>query len=1468
MFKLKLIQKLKRVGQRRKSQLRRIIMGKNWRQAAVRFGCLVVVGVLLFSFILKPPKTQAEILSQGPNSASATGDCTNDTGIGTLAWTSPGNAFSDNTTYATRTVDGTTSNYIKCVNYGFSVPSSATIVGVIVGVERSSDSTGNGGSNDAAMRLVKGGTIGTVDRATTTIYTTGDVSEDHGSTTDLWGVTLSASDVNGSTFGAAFAATKPNAAGPAHTISVDHIRITVYYENHSKISTTGYIWENDDEDQAYGDVFDENSQQAAGNTSITSVEQGERMTLRMQIKNTGNSSVNSNLGLFYDRNDGIWSKVRQVTTATTSAGSGCAINTWICTSIDTSNDVGQYSSIAIDPSGNPWISYYEAASTSCDDSPTTECSLRVARYLGGATTGTGCAVNTWDCTTIDNPISTFNLGLYTSIAINAEGNPYVSYQDNSQGDLRFAYYLGGATTGTGCAVNTWSCQSIDTANSVGRYTSIAFDSSGNPWISYVDGSPNFKTRIARYHGGTSGTGCAITAWTCTTIAGGNIGVYTSINFDPVGNAWVSFYTNSVLRTAQYLAGATTGTGCDVTTWTCTTVDSGTDNGEYSSLAFDPAGNPWVSYRDANNLNLQVAHYLGGATTGTGCDVNTWTCTDVDTANNVGDFTSIAIDPSGNPWVSYYDAGSNLNLRVARYLGGATNGTGCAVNTWTCAALDTTDDVGKYSSIAFDNRGQPWISYYDLTGGNLRVAQIARKGEITMSASQAAQGGNNINESHTDMSSVSDTTNRDDADCSGGGTWNNGRAAIGEEISNLGLPDGSSTAQCTEIAFVIDTSQAVSGTTYRFVVSTKDGWRSDKGIWRGAISNDQYPTLTIESSTTKRFTKDIHPKMTDCTDTSWGCELLSTTGWSNDTSIAIDADGNPWMALYDSTNTSLRVSRYLGGATTGTGCTTNTWTCTEVVATGNVGGYPSIAIAPDGNPWISYYDDSSFELKLAQYLGGATTGTGCDVNTWRCTVIDTTGTVGDHSYLVFNNRGMAWISYYSGGSSHDLKVARYVGSGGTGCALTSWTCQNIDTSNQVGLYTAIALDANGNPWISYHETALTSCDNSPTTECSLKVAQYLGGATSGTGCAVNTWTCTIIDNPTGTGDFGDTTSITIDASDKVWISYLDVVGGYAKVAEYLNGATTGTGCAINTWTCYNVGTLGGGRPRIALDITGTPWLAYYRAGTDFDVYVARYLNGATTGTGCEVNTWSCSVLFTTGSSGNGTSIAFDRSGAPWVGFRNNSNGNLWIARMHLPPKNLRASPVNNYSNPNASRSDGRYHLTSGYSPRSTSTCAGVSDFLGLCGVAADDSNFDSITATNGRPMFTFALKNNSPASIPTITWIGRSNIAPNTATTTGDIVMEVYNFTTKTWDNLATDSASSNCSTADCTISAAVNNAQQQIYYEAIGTDFWLNVRVWQYENTSAETLKTDYFGVTFENTGSQIRHGTRFLNGLESGFDL
>jgi hypothetical protein len=1167
----------------------------------------------------------------------------------------------------------------------------------------------------------------------------------------------------------------------------------------SRLTQESFIFENDDEDQTSGDAVDENTQQGARNVALTGVKKGERLTARMQITNTGDAAIDPrNLGLFYDRNDGIWSKVRSQTPPVTGTGN-CTSTNFDCTTVDGSGIVaGQYTSTAIDPSGNPWVSYLDSSNGD----------LKVARYMGSG--GSGCASTAWSCSAVD---TTGSVGQYTSMGFDAGGTGWISFVDNTNGAIKVAKFVGSG--GTGCATAAWACTSVYSTASGVDWTSIAFDSSGNPWVSFREAALVRDLKVARYVG-SGGTGCASVAWTCTTVDSTNeVGEYTSIAFDPAGDAWISYYdgTNSDLRVARYVGSG--GTGCASTAWTCTAVDTSATYGLWTSIAFDPTGAPWISYYDSGNSDLRIARYLGSG--GTGCASAAWTCTTADTAG--GEYTSIAFDPSGSAWVSFRDAAGGL--RRARYVG--SGGTGCSSTAWTCAIVDSDSDAGYYTSLAFGPGGEAWIGYYNNSAQDLRVANLAfRGGEIVTSAGAAGKAGDPLNESHADMTSVSDASNRDDADCvTGGASWNNGKWFDSEEGSGVNLPAGNVTPQCTEVAFTIDTSQAVAGRTYRLLLSTNDGWRQDKGRWRGpvAVSSGAYPSLTIESSTTMRASKDSQLKMANCAAAGWGCSAIDTTGdvgrW---TSLAFDRSGNPWISYRDNTNNDLLVAQYVVSG--GTGCFSTAWKCTPVDTGGSVGNYTWIAFDHNDIPWVSYLDVTNNDLKVATFVGSG--GSGCASTAWTCTKVETTNAVGNYSHIAFDASGNPWISYYDS-TNLDLRVAQYVGSGGIGCASTAWTCMAVETTGDVGHYAMIAFDATGSPWVSYYDNTLKD----------LRVARYVGSG--GTGCASAAWTCTTVETA---GDIGHYAMIAFDVSGIGWISYLDNTNFDLKIARYVGSG--GTGCASTAWTCSAVDSAGdvGYYSSIEFDSAGNPWISYIY-NTTTDLKVARYVGSA--GTGCASAAWTCAAVDTANAVGYFTTIAFDAAGNPWVTYFDNTNFDLRVAKPHLPSAKPSTDTKIAYPGRSAGDGDGLYRLDWGDPPRGSPPCNATPNNQGYCAIRADDGDYDSMAGkANERPDYVVASDFAINSSAPSATWVGQSNVAPSTRA----VVMEVYRFgTTNNWEALspyATDTCASAGASTDCTITDSPSGPAAE-YFESIGSTYRAYFRIYQTEGATAETLSTDCF---------------------------
>ena len=162
--------------------------------------------------------------TSGPNNPGTTGD---DASIGTVAWASTANIASSNNVYATASLDAATSHYITATNFGFAIPTGATINGVTAEVERSYSGAGTT-MRDESVKLIKGGTIQGTDKSGFVGFGFGDSYQSFGGAADLWGLTLTPGDVNASNFGVAYAGREMSGGG-ARTLQCDHMRITITY---------------------------------------------------------------------------------------------------------------------------------------------------------------------------------------------------------------------------------------------------------------------------------------------------------------------------------------------------------------------------------------------------------------------------------------------------------------------------------------------------------------------------------------------------------------------------------------------------------------------------------------------------------------------------------------------------------------------------------------------------------------------------------------------------------------------------------------------------------------------------------------------------------------------------------------------------------------------------------------------------------------------------------------------------------------------------------------------------------------------------------------------------------------------------------------------------------------------------------------------------------------------------------------
>jgi hypothetical protein len=286
---------------------------------------------------------------------------------------------------------------------------------------------------------------------------------------------------------------------------------------------------------------------------------------------------------------------------------------WTIMIVDSTGDVGQYSSIALDSSGDEHISYYD----------TTNGDLKYASRAWITP-----YVSIWLTEVVD---STKTVGMYSSLAIDSYDNPHISYYDATNGDLKYAEWTGSA----------WDIQEVDKTGDVGKYTSLTVTSTGSPHISYYD-ETNDDLKYAYYRI------LPIPAqWVIETVdSTGSVGWDTSIALTSGNQPRISYYdqSNGALKYAsRNILGS----------WSAKTVDDTGAVGWYTSLALGSGDKPRISYYDIGNTDLKYAALYDDG----------WNLETVDKTGIVGQYSSLALDSDDSLHISYFDS-TNGDLKYA------------------------------------------------------------------------------------------------------------------------------------------------------------------------------------------------------------------------------------------------------------------------------------------------------------------------------------------------------------------------------------------------------------------------------------------------------------------------------------------------------------------------------------------------------------------------------------------------------------------------------------------------------------------------------------------------------------------------------------------------------------------------------------------------------------------------------------
>jgi hypothetical protein len=332
----------------------------------------------------------------------------------------------------------------------------------------------------------------------------------------------------------------------------------------------------------------------------------------------------------------------------------------------------------------------------------------------------------WTTEVVD---SNGDVGQYCSLVLTGSDNPEIAYYNATGGDLKIAGWTG----------SSWNVNPLPSANDVGSYVSQTRNSATTiKFVCTYDATNHdiiYMNSLGHYG---------------VVDSSGDVGQYASIAVSSVTGALAISYYNASSGDLKVAVNAS-GSG-----WINKTVDSVGDVGLYTNIVFQGANDTIsVLYYDATNHALKTAYQWGGTVpwltmtmdedpplgdlgkwssqTTNGWDwyasyydqtngalrVMYWTDLGAssglvvpDSVGDVGQYTSIGVNSTGRVFVSYYDV-TNGNLKLAWN----------ESTSWYNMTLDSTDNVGLYTSLKIDSSDAIHISYYDATNGDLKYVKV-------------------------------------------------------------------------------------------------------------------------------------------------------------------------------------------------------------------------------------------------------------------------------------------------------------------------------------------------------------------------------------------------------------------------------------------------------------------------------------------------------------------------------------------------------------------------------------------------------------------------------------------------------------------------------------------------------------------------------------------------------------------------
>ena len=348
-------------------------------------------------------------------------------------------------------------------------------------------------------------------------------------------------------------------------------------------------------------------------------------------------------------------------------------------------------------------------------------------------------------------------------------------------------------------------------------------------------------------------------------------------------------------------------------WVYEVVDSAGNVGNYSSLELDSAGYPHTSYYDSNNGDLKYAYQ----------DPAGWHIEIVDV--NGGTNSSLQLDGQGYPHI-LYNSGTSIKYAYKD------------ASNWN---IESVTGSGSSISIALDDFGNPHISYLS---GQLGFYPHYLKYGIRTNGAWSLQD--------IDTSTTSEPL--------GPGTsiavdqYNHPHITFAKRRTYSYPPMGSRLAQSLKYAFFDGSAWHISSLAIGGCGSTF--WEPPDLV---CYQRGSYSSLRLSSSDAVRvsfytFRQSLRSSSQEYLEAIPGGALYDS-GIDPHSSLALDSADSPYVSYISNGDLKL-ASR-----------SASQWDMQVVDSQGDIGVYTSLELDSNDNPIITYYDATNGDLKIARYI---------------------------------------------------------------------------------------------------------------------------------------------------------------------------------------------------------------------------------------------------------------------------------------------------------------------------------------------------------------------------------------------------------------------------------------------------------------------------------------------------------------------